>query len=162
MNLVAWMSLNVTYRDISNLLIWMCIREIIFIKREKRTLVCNAFLISCVWSLNSISLRLSNSLIYVSVQLPIFMHPLTGWTSFLLYNHPRWTRYMFCIQIDKIKCISFSPSRCKSNLSQKNQIFSTNELSTLNVVAETILNAFTHPNTSRRNPPEIYRTYRSL
>ena len=93
---------------ISNLLIWMCIREIIFIKRENRTLVSNAFLISCVWSLNSISLRLSNSLIYVSVQLPIFMHPLTGWTSFLLYNHPRWTRCMFCIQIDKIKCISFS------------------------------------------------------
>ena len=95
---------------ISNLLIWMCIREIIFIKRENRTLFSNAFLISCVWSLNSISLRLSNSLIYVSVQLPIFMHPLTGWTSFLLYNHPRWTRYMFCIQIDKIKCISFSLS----------------------------------------------------
>ena len=95
---------------ISNLLIWMCIREIIFIKRENRTLVSNAFLISCGWSLNSISLRLSNSLIYVSVQLPIFMHPLTGWTSFLLYNHPRWTRYMFCIQIDKIKCISFSLS----------------------------------------------------
>ena len=29
---------------ISNLLIWMCIREIIFIKRENRTLVSNAFL----------------------------------------------------------------------------------------------------------------------
>ena len=58
------MSLNATYRDIfklsvltiilnrihmftkviSNLLIWMCIREIIFIKRENRTLVSNAFL----------------------------------------------------------------------------------------------------------------------
>ena len=109
---------------ISNLLIWMCIREIIFIKRENRTLVSNAFLISCVWSLNSISLRLSNSLIYVSVQLPIFMHPLTGWTSFLLYNHPRWTRYMFCIQIDKIKCISFSLSLVANQIYLKRIKFS--------------------------------------